>query len=50
MIGPGERTEVYKMGLENPVGDSISQEDFAVAVLDEIEKPQHRNKRFTVAN
>lgn len=50
MIGPGERTEVYKVGLENPVGDSISQEDFAVAVLDEIEKPQHRNKRFTVAN
>lgn len=50
MIGPGERTEIYKVGLESPVGESISQEDFAVAVLDEIEKPQHRNKRFTVAN
>ena len=50
MIGPGERTENYKVGDHSPVGDSISQEDFAVAVLDEIEKPAHRNARFTVAN
>jgi putative NADH-flavin reductase len=26
----------------------ISMEDFAVAMLDEIETPQFRNKRFTV--
>lgn len=50
MIGPGERTEVYRVGENSPVGDSISQEDFAVAVLDELEKPAHRNARFTVAN
>ena len=49
-IAPGERTGAYKTGLESPVGSSISSEDFAVAVLDEIEKPAHRNKRFTVAN
>lgn len=49
-IAPGERTGTYKTGLESPVGSSISSEDFAVAVLDEIEKPAHRNKRFTVAN
>lgn len=50
MIAPGERTGVYVTGLESPVGDSISTEDFAVAVLDEIEKPTHKNQRFTVAN
>lgn len=50
MIAPGERTEGYKVGDHSPAGDSISQEDFAVAVLDEIEKPAHRNARFTVAN
>ncbi|MEN9751392.1 MAG: hypothetical protein RLZZ600_439 [Actinomycetota bacterium] len=50
MIAPGERTGAYKTGLENPVGDSISIEDFAVAVLDEIENPAHARKRFTVAN
>ena len=50
MIAPGERTGAYTTGLESPVGDSISTEDFAVAVLDEIETPAHRNQRFTVAN
>ena len=50
MIGPGERTGTYTVGTNSPVGDSISQEDFAVAVLDELENPQHRGARFTVAN
>lgn len=50
MIAPGERTGHYKLGAESPVGDSISTQDFAVAVLDEIENPQHRERRFTVAN
>jgi putative NADH-flavin reductase len=49
-IAPGERTGTYNTGLENPVGASISTEDFAVAVLDELEKPTHRHERFTVAN
>lgn len=50
MIAPGERTGAYNTGLNSPVGDAISQEDFAVAVLDELENPKHAAKRFTVAN
>jgi putative NADH-flavin reductase len=50
MIGPGERTGTYTVGTNSPVGENISQEDFAVAVLDELENPQHRGARFTVAN
>jgi putative NADH-flavin reductase len=50
VIAPGERTGSYKVGADSPAGDSISAEDFAVALVDEIEKPAHRRKRFTVAN
>ena len=50
---PGERTGKFRLGTENPVfndkGEStIAAADLAVAVLDEIEKPQHKRKRFTV--
>lgn len=50
VIAPGQRTGDFKLGLDSPVGDSISTQDFAVAVLDELEEPRHRNRRFTVAN
>jgi putative NADH-flavin reductase len=50
VIAPGERTGVYKIGADSPVGDSISAEDYAVALLDEIEKPARRRQRFTAAN
>ncbi|GAA2045618.1 NAD(P)H-binding protein [Yaniella flava] len=50
MIEPGKRTGEYTMGKDYPVGDSISAEDFAVALLDEAENPQHAGTRFTVAN
>lgn len=49
-MGPGERTGTYASGLDEPVGDSISFEDYAVALVDEIERPAHRRQRFTVAN
>lgn len=49
MIAPGERTGSYAAGLDSPAGQSISIEDFAVAMLDEIEHPQHAGERFTVA-
>lgn len=49
-IGPGERTGVYNTELETPAGDSISAEDFAVAMVDEIVEPTHVDARFTVAN
>jgi hypothetical protein len=50
MIAPGERTGQYRVGSNSPVGESISAEDFAVAIIDELEKPSHIGLRFTVAN
>ena len=52
-IPAGQRTGKFKRGLdkliENAKGESrISREDFAVAIVDEIEKPKHIRKRFTV--
>jgi putative NADH-flavin reductase len=53
-IQPGERTGKFRLGrdqlLEDDNGKSeISREDFAVAILDEIEKPKHIRRRFTAA-
>ena len=53
MIGPGERTGKFRLGLENLLTDAngkshISYEDYAIAMVDEIEKPKHSRKRFTV--
>jgi uncharacterized protein len=53
LIQPGERTGKFRLGgtrlLTNDKGESrISAEDFAVAILDEIEKPKHKQQRFTV--
>lgn len=49
-IAPGERTGRYRVGADGPAGATISFEDYAVALLDEIEHPAHRRARFTVAN
>ncbi|MFG2694021.1 NAD(P)-dependent oxidoreductase [Kitasatospora sp. NPDC048407] len=53
-IAPGERTGTYREGLEDLLigtdGESrISTEDYAVALVDEIERPKHIGERFTVA-
>jgi len=53
-IQPGERTGKFRLGLDQLIEDKegkslISREDFAVAILDEIEKPKHIRKRFTAA-
>ena len=50
MIAPGERTGAYTIALDNPAGESISSEDFAIAVVDEIEVPANIGRRFTVAS
>jgi uncharacterized protein len=52
-IHPGTRTGRFRLGTEQIVVDAqgrsaISMEDYAVAMLDEIERPQFLNKRFTV--
>jgi putative NADH-flavin reductase len=53
-IAAGERTGHYRVGkdqlLKNEEGESkISTQDYAVAMLDELENPQHVRERFTVA-
>lgn len=53
-IEPGQRTGKYRVGtdqlLTNAEGKSyISAEDFAVAILDEVEHPRFDRQRFTVA-
>ena len=50
VIAPGERTGAYRVGADSPVGNTVSAEDFAVAIIDELEKPAHAGTRFTVAN
>jgi uncharacterized protein len=53
VIAPGERTGRFRLGgdqlLSNAQGDSrISVEDYAAAFIDELEKPAHSRRRFTV--
>jgi uncharacterized protein len=53
-IQPGERTGKFRLGLDHLIEDdrsqsAISREDFAIAILDEIEKPKHIRKRYTAA-
>lgn len=50
---PGPRTGRYRVGRDQPVtdaagGSAISYEDYAVALVDEIEHPRHLRQRFTV--
>ena len=50
----GERTGKYRVGKDDMLFDEkgnsfISVEDYAVAMVDELEKPQHHFERFTVA-
>lgn len=48
----GERTGKFRLGKEalltNENGSSISFEDYAIALVDEIENPKHIRTRFTV--
>jgi uncharacterized protein len=53
IIAPGARTGKFRLGgnqlLADPQGASkISVEDYAMAFIDELEKPAHSRKRFTV--
>ena len=52
-IGPGPRTGKFRLGTDQLVvgtdGKSrISRDDYAIAVVDEMEKPKHIKKRFTI--
>jgi uncharacterized protein len=53
-LAPGERTGSYRTGGEQLLvredgSSAISMEDFAIALVDELENPQHPNQRFTAA-
>ena len=50
---PGERTGKFRLGTNTLIADSkgdsrISLEDYAIALVDELEKPAHQRARFTI--
>lgn len=54
LIQPGERTGKFRLGGTRLVatdnGESkISAEDYAIALVDELEKPEHVRQQFTIA-
>ncbi|MBF0574607.1 NAD(P)-dependent oxidoreductase [Dysgonomonas sp. GY617] len=52
-IEPGERTTKYRLGKNDLIVDEkgnskISVEDYAKAMLDELDAPKHHRERFTI--
>jgi uncharacterized protein len=50
---PGERTGKFRLGKDDLITDAqgnsrISFEDYAIALVDELENPQHQRERFTI--
>ncbi len=50
---PGQRTGKFRLGKDELVANEqqesrISMEDYAIALVDELEKPRHRRERFSV--
>lgn len=53
-MGPGVRTGKYRLGKDDMLFDEkgesfISVEDYAVAMIDELEQKRHHHERFTAA-
>ncbi len=53
MIQPGERTGKFRLGKDALISDakgnsSISAEDYAIALVDEVEQGRHTKQRFTI--
>ena len=53
ILEPGQRTNKFRLGKDdlivNSNGESkISVQDYAVAMIDELEKPAHHRERFTI--
>lgn len=53
MIEPGARTGKFRLGGESLIKDEqgksrVTFEDYAVALVDELEKPAHERARFTI--
>lgn len=52
-LEPGKRTGKFRLGKDDLIVDEngnshISVEDYAVAMVDELEMPQHHHERFTI--
>lgn len=52
-IAPGQRTGKFRLGTDQMLTDAngksrISTQDYAMAMIDEVEKPKHIRQRFTV--
>jgi putative NADH-flavin reductase len=52
-IVPGKRTGKFRLGKDDMIFDSdgksnISVEDYALAMINEAENPEHHNERFTI--
>jgi uncharacterized protein len=50
---PGQRTGEFRLGKDDLIANAqqesrISMEDYAVALVDELEKSRHRRQRFTI--
>jgi uncharacterized protein len=55
LLEPGERTGSYRTGGDQVLTDEqsnsrITYPDFAIALVDEAERPQHHRERFTAAH
>lgn len=53
LIEPGERTGKFRLGKDDLITDEegnskISVEDYAVAMVNELEDPKHSKERFTI--
>jgi len=53
LFAPGERTGKFRIGSDELLADDegkrwISMEDYAIALVDELESPRHPRRRFTV--
>jgi uncharacterized protein len=52
-IQPGEKTGKFRLGGDSLIADEqgnskISAEDYAIAIVDELEQPKHMRQRFTL--
>jgi uncharacterized protein len=53
LFEPGQRTGEFRLGKDELIANTqqesrISMEDYAVALVDELEKPRHRRQRFSI--
>ena len=50
---PGERTGKFRLGTDELIANEkqesrVSMEDYAIALVNELEKPEHRKQRFSI--